>query len=51
MERGCMGVGDEGKRDDGGKVGSSKMKMPERLSEFRFELKQPELYCLHFITE
>ena len=44
----CVQV--EEKRDDRGKVGSPKIKMPERLPEFRFELKHPESYYLHFIT-
>lgn len=40
----------EEKRDDGGKVGSPKMKMPERLPESRSEPKHPESYRLHFVT-
>lgn len=41
----------EGKRDDRRKVGSPKMKMPERLPEFRLESKHPESHCLHFIIK
>lgn len=46
------GVCAQGMKEKGkGKVGSPKMKMPEILPEFRFELQNPESYCLHFITD
>lgn len=40
----------EERSDDEGKVGSPKMKIPERLPKVRSEPKHPESYCLHFTT-